>query len=656
VQADGRILVGGYFTRIGGETHNYIARLDAATGLADSFNPNPSGSSVESIAVQADGRILAGGGFTSIGGQTRNDIARLDATTGLADSFDPNAGFFNDVFSIVVQADGKILAGGHFTTIGGQTRNNIARLDAATGLADSFDPNASSFVYAIAVQPDGKILVGGLFHGANSIGGQTRNYIARLDAATGLADSFDPNANFVVFSIAVQADAKILAGGWFTTLAPNGGTTVTRHYIARLTATQTCVPVLSENFDGVTAPALPAGWVATNPVPGNGILWVTSTITPDTLPNSAFIDDQEGISDKVLDSPPITIDSASAVLSFRNNFDLEFSGGFYWDGGVLEVSSPNINGGAFTDITNAAVGGSFISGGYIGTVADTCGNPLAGRMAWSGYSGGYINTVVNLGPTVNGQTITLRFRMGSDCVVYASGWHIDGLTVTSGPCGTPTPSPTPTPTGTATATATPTATSTATATATNTATATPTATATATPMHTATPTPTPASISISGTILYCSNPVPGPVQGVTLNLTGTASGSTPSDSSGNYQFSSLIAGGNYTVTPTKAARAPGSAGINTTDVIAVQRHFLIIGTPLTGCRLTAADANGDSAVNTVDVVAIQRFYLVLSTGTANVGNYKFTPANRSYPGLISNQTAQNYDTLVFGDVATPYVH
>ena len=47
---------------------------------------------VHSIAVQADGKILAGGFFTNIGGQPRNHIARLDATTGLADSFNPNAG------------------------------------------------------------------------------------------------------------------------------------------------------------------------------------------------------------------------------------------------------------------------------------------------------------------------------------------------------------------------------------------------------------------------------------------------------------------------------------------------------------------------------------------------------------------------------------
>src|SRR5207253_2984363 len=232
VQADGKILTGGNFTSIGGQTRNRIARLDATTGLADSFDPNAN-DDVFSIALQADGKILAGGAFngaTSIGGQTRNRIARLDGKSGVEESFNPNA---NDrVWSIALQADGKILAGGAFngaTSIGGQTRNRIARLDATTGLADSFNPNANDVVWSIAVQADGKILAGGDFNGATSIGGQTRNRIARLDATTGAADSFDPNANSTVNSIAVQADGKILAGGIFTSI---GGQT--RNFVARL--------------------------------------------------------------------------------------------------------------------------------------------------------------------------------------------------------------------------------------------------------------------------------------------------------------------------------------------------------------------------------------------------------------------------------------
>ena len=133
------------------------------------------------------------GDFFNIGGQPRSHIARLDATTGSADSFNPNANL--QVYAIAVQTDGKIVVGGLFTNIGGQPRNRIARLDGTTGVADSFNPNANDYIVALAVQADGKILVGGAFIGPNSIGGQTRNFIARLDATTGLADSFDPDAN-----------------------------------------------------------------------------------------------------------------------------------------------------------------------------------------------------------------------------------------------------------------------------------------------------------------------------------------------------------------------------------------------------------------------------------------------------------------------------
>ena len=184
MQADGKILAGGPFNTIGGQTRNHIARLDATTGLADSFDPNPPAdfnALVDSIAVQPDGKILACGGFGTIGGQTRNHIARLDPNTGLADSWDPNAGTSAFVYTIAVQADGKVLAVGSFGTIGGQLRNDIARLDGTTGLADSFNPNADFTVFSVAVQADGKILAGGQF--AN-IGGQPRALFARLSDDT----------------------------------------------------------------------------------------------------------------------------------------------------------------------------------------------------------------------------------------------------------------------------------------------------------------------------------------------------------------------------------------------------------------------------------------------------------------------------------------
>ena len=114
-------------------------------------------------------------------------------------------------------------------------------------------------------------------------------------------------------------------------------------------------------------------------------------------------------------------------MSFKNNFNTEASGGDFWDGGVLEVS---INGGSYTDIL--AAGGGFTSGGYTGLLysGGDDNNPLAGRMAWSGDLAGYIDTVVNLGPSVVGQTIVLRFRMGTDATATGPGWNIDDISLT----------------------------------------------------------------------------------------------------------------------------------------------------------------------------------------------------------------------------------
>ena len=190
----------------------------------------------------------------------------------------------------------------------------------------------------------------------------------------------------------------------------------------------------TENFDGVTPPALPPGWTQTivaGPPPG----WVTSTGDPDPGEvNNAFIIDTAVVSDKVLDRAGVVINSSAPVLSFRNNFNTEFSDGTYWDGGVLEVASPNINGGAFTDVTNALVGGSFVTGEYTGTIDTTAGSPLAGRDAWSGNSGGYIDSVINLGPNLNGQTVTLRWRMGTDEASAEVGWRVDSVVVTGASC------------------------------------------------------------------------------------------------------------------------------------------------------------------------------------------------------------------------------
>jgi predicted small secreted protein len=100
-----------------------------------------------------------------------------------------------------------------FTSIGGQKRNYIAALDATTGKATDWNPNADSYVATLAINGS-TIYVGGYF---TSIGGQKRNYIAALDATTGKAINWNPDADNGVLTLAING-STIYVGGYFTSI------------------------------------------------------------------------------------------------------------------------------------------------------------------------------------------------------------------------------------------------------------------------------------------------------------------------------------------------------------------------------------------------------------------------------------------------------
>ena len=189
--------------------------------------------------------------------------------------------------------------------------------------------------------------------------------------------------------------------------------------------------IFTQNFDSVTAPVLPAGWATS--ATGGQSNWVTSTISMDTAPNAAFSPDPNSVGVNELDSPSIPINSGVAQLSFRQGYSLALSttnSSLGYDGGVLEIA---IGGGSYTDII--AAGGSFLGGGYNTTLSGDYSNPLAGRQAWSGNSGGFITTVVNLPAAAAGQNVQFRWRGATGNTpgsVSSSGtlayWNFDGST------------------------------------------------------------------------------------------------------------------------------------------------------------------------------------------------------------------------------------
>jgi len=184
----------------------------------------------------------------------------------------------------------------------------------------------------------------------------------------------------------------------------------------------------TENFDGVTAPALPAGWTTarSSVAAGTAALWVTTTTTVDSPLKAAYGAGGTVASDSSLTSPVIPIPTAPVIgtnpgvrLTFRNNYNTE--PGF--DGGVLEIS---INGGAFTDVI--AAGGSFIEGGYNDSIGAT-DSILTGRAAWTGNSGGYITTTVVLPPAAYGQNAQLRWHSAYDSGTNPGGMRIDTISL-----------------------------------------------------------------------------------------------------------------------------------------------------------------------------------------------------------------------------------
>ncbi len=235
IAVDGNtVYAGGDFTIIGGQSRNKLAALDAASGAATPWNPSPTGPSdvgVDQIAVLA-GTVYVAGAFTSIGGQARHRLAAIDAATGNATGWNPNPAPANAFVFALAAGGSTVYTGGTFTTIGGAARSFLAALDATTGNATAWNPSPNNEVRALAAS-GGTVHVGGSFH---SIAGEVSLMFARLDATTGLhVAGFRPAAGIGsgVSKLARQSDAKIVAAGAFRWAGKAG---VARSFLLRLNA------------------------------------------------------------------------------------------------------------------------------------------------------------------------------------------------------------------------------------------------------------------------------------------------------------------------------------------------------------------------------------------------------------------------------------
>jgi PKD repeat protein len=162
-----------------------------------------------------------------------------------------------------------------------------------------------------------------------------------------------------------------------------------------------------------------------------------------------------------------------------------------------------------------------------------------------------------------------------------------------------------------------------------------------------------AAPSIAGTVFYGNTPVGQStkyVSGVLLSANGTFFAST--NANGSYLLDNLIAGGAYTVMPSKTGNVNG---ITSFDATLVLRHVASGGfgtNALNANQLLAADTNNSGDVTSFDATQILRYVAAngANASTGETGNWRFSPAPRSYNSVYSPLTNQNYEAVLVGEI------
>jgi hypothetical protein len=148
----GTIYLGGLFTGVAGQERKGLAAVDAATGLATAWNPSPSftepfvDAGVSALAVSGQ-TVYAGGIFDHVGGQGRNGLAALDVKTGIANGWDPApTGFGSDHGCALLVRGNTVFAGGAFLWTSGSLQSGLAAIEAVHGKSEGNKPSEDQLV------------------------------------------------------------------------------------------------------------------------------------------------------------------------------------------------------------------------------------------------------------------------------------------------------------------------------------------------------------------------------------------------------------------------------------------------------------------------------------------------------------------------------
>lgn len=231
LQPDGKIIVGGAFLR-GVERFNADGTLDTTFNVGGDGIVLPNQiDGVRAVALQPDGKILIGGNFQKYNGDaTKKYFLRLNNDGTIDSTFNMGAGALDIVNTITVSPIGKIIIGGRFTKYSGLSLVRIARINADGTPDTTFNPaafvaasisGANDEIFSLYLQVDGKIVIGGSFKKYNN---NSRNGLTRINADGSIDYTFNvgtglSRGQFVgvgyANALTAQSDGKLLVGGEF---------------------------------------------------------------------------------------------------------------------------------------------------------------------------------------------------------------------------------------------------------------------------------------------------------------------------------------------------------------------------------------------------------------------------------------------------------
>ncbi|WP_183906784.1 T9SS type A sorting domain-containing protein [Rufibacter immobilis] len=239
IQPDGKIIAGGEFGKYNGVSRTNLVRIQPDGQLDDSFkvgscfthsrdqSPFFSGSNIRNVLIQGDRKLIISGLFTHYNGVARGSVARLNTDGTLDLSFGSEIGANDIVYSAAMQKDGKIILVGNFTKFNSSSFNRIIRLNEDGTIDHTFTPEKGSDneIESVLVLPDERIVIGGKF---NTYNGIKTSHIAILSKNGSLQNTFSgltetlpyslANLTYLFSSVKTTAylnNGRVLIGGLF---------------------------------------------------------------------------------------------------------------------------------------------------------------------------------------------------------------------------------------------------------------------------------------------------------------------------------------------------------------------------------------------------------------------------------------------------------